>query len=62
MCGESEKVNEMVNVCMCDNKVYGEYKLIALFEVFARERVTRSLMCCFEDEGFLEDVVFVMIV
>ena len=29
--------------------------LTALLEVLARERATRSLTCCFEDEGSPED-------
>ena len=55
VCGESEKANETVNVRTRDNKVHGEHKLTALLEVLARERATRSLTCCFEDEGSAED-------
>lgn len=55
VCGESEKANETVNVRTRDNKVHGEHKLTALLEVLARERATRSLTCCFEDEGSPED-------
>ena len=55
VCGESEKANETVNVRTRDNKVHGEHKLTALLEVLARERSTRSLTCCFEDEGSPED-------
>ena len=44
-----------MNVRTRDNKVHGEHKLTALLEVLARERATRSLTCCFEDEGSPED-------
>jgi len=49
--GESEKVNQTVNVRTRDNKVHGEHTLTSLIEVLNRERDTRSLKCCFEDNS-----------
>jgi len=40
-----------VNVRTRDNKVHGEHKLEVLLEVLDRERRTRSLTCCFEDNS-----------
>ena len=51
VCGASEEENGTVNVRTRDNKVHGEHKLEALLEVLDRERRTRSLTCCFEDNS-----------
>ena len=49
--GESEKVNSTVNVRTRDNKVHGEHTITSLIEVLNRERDSRSLTCCFEDNS-----------
>jgi len=51
VCGASEEENGTVNVRTRDNKVHGEHKLEVLLEVLDRERRTRSLTCCFEDNS-----------
>jgi len=49
--GESEKANSTVNVRTRDNKVHGEHTITSLIEVLNRERDSRSLTCCFEDNS-----------